>query len=95
VGRPVMDTTQGDEIVSVVPAALGAELDVVNVDENGISAAWKRAAVVIATEHRPARRWSDALLRRDARVGASPMAARHGFGGTTSALVDDGRVEQP
>jgi hypothetical protein len=45
---------------------------VVNVDESGISAAWKRAAVVVATEHRPARRWSDGLLRPDARVGASP-----------------------
>jgi phosphoribosylcarboxyaminoimidazole (NCAIR) mutase len=101
VGRPVMDTTQGDEIVSVVQAALGAELEVVNVDENCIFAAWNRAPVVVATEHRPARRRSDGLLRPDARVGASPTAARHGFRTTASALVDgsalvdDGRMDQP
>jgi hypothetical protein len=82
VGCPVMDTTQGNEIVSVVLAALGAELEVVKVDENVIFAAWKRAPVVIATEHGPARRWRDGLLRPDARVGASPTAARDGFGAT-------------
>jgi hypothetical protein len=90
-----MGPTKGDEIVRIVQAALGAEIEVVNGHENGISAAWKPAAVVIATEHRPACRRSDGLLRPDARVGASPGAARHGFGTSVSALVDDGRGEQP
>jgi hypothetical protein len=43
-----------NRIFSVVSTALGAELDVVKVEEDGTFAASKRAAVVIATEHRPA-----------------------------------------
>ena len=30
---PVMDTAQGDEVVGLVPAALGAELDVMKIEE--------------------------------------------------------------
>ncbi len=99
-----MRAAKGDEVVDLVSAALGAELDVMKIQEQRVSATRNGTAVVVAKEYRPARRWRDGLLRASARVGARPATARLGLARSASmaalvrggalALVRHGRIEQ-
>ncbi len=86
VRRSVMCAAQSDEVVGFVATPLGAELEVVKVKKQRVSATWNAAAVVVAAQYRSARRWRDGLL------GAS-ASAHVGAVVRGDALVRDGSIE--
>ena len=51
-GRAVMRSTKGDDILELVLAALGAWLDVVQIEKRSMATAWNLAVLVVAPEHR-------------------------------------------
>ena len=68
--RPVMRAAERDQIVGIVSATLCTMVDMMKVQKACIAATGHHAPVVIAAQHRPARRGRDGLLRTHARVGA-------------------------
>ena len=50
-GRAVMRSTKGDEIIELMLTALGAWLDVVQIEKGSMATAWNLAALVVAPEH--------------------------------------------
>jgi len=62
-GGAVVGAAEGDEVLGVVGAAFGAELEMVDVDEGGIAATRDAAAAVVACEDGPAQRGWGGLLR--------------------------------
>jgi hypothetical protein len=61
--RPMVGATERDELIGVVPAALGARYQVMQVDVGRVPAARHHAAPVIASQHVPADSWRDGLGR--------------------------------
>jgi len=59
--RPVMRSTQRDELVRVVLAALGARHQMVRVDVNRVTTPRHDAAVVVAPQHQASDGWRDGL----------------------------------
>jgi hypothetical protein len=50
-GRAVMRSTNGDDVFELVLAALGAWLEVVQIEKRRMGTAWNPAALVVAPEH--------------------------------------------
>src|SRR5689334_445293 len=75
-----MRATECNQIVRIVAATFGTRTNMVNIQVARVPAAWNRAALLIPTKHRSARRGWDGLLRaapfvtlrrNRARVGAA------------------------
>ena len=54
---PMMHTAKRDQIVGVVPAALGTRVDVMKVQKERVATTRDDTLPVIAAKHRSARRW--------------------------------------
>jgi hypothetical protein len=67
----MMAATNGEDIPELVAAALGAQLDVMQIEKRRISAARHLAAVLVAQQHGPPQRGRDTLLGAGARLRAS------------------------
>ena len=57
----MMGRAERHEVISVVTAALGAQVEVMHVDEGGVPAAGDDAAAFVAAEDATAERWRDCL----------------------------------
>ncbi len=74
-----MRRAEGDEIVGVVPAAIGARVQVVEVDKGRVSTPRNHAAPVVPPEHQPAGGRRDGLDRaRSFRAHVGHFRARVG-----------------
>jgi hypothetical protein len=82
--RAVMSSAKGENISQNVATALGAQLDVVQIQKRGVAAAGHAAAVLISREHGPAQgRW-DRLRRACVRLRGlwRDRGAEFGIGST-------------
>jgi hypothetical protein len=78
--RAVVGTAEGDQVFGTVGAAFGAEVEVVDVDEDGVAAAGDAAAAVVAGEDGSAQRGWGGLF------GAGEHRVRLGRAGGLGAL---------
>ena len=61
VQRAVVRAAERDQILGVVTAAVGARLQMVNINERAVRTPWHSAAVPVSPEHTTPHRWRDVL----------------------------------